>query len=184
MAVSHLYRIPAFVLAALFLSLAAKLAITDHRLAVIRNELAAGNIQAAAAAYPQTGGADLYYARMMAAAASKSPDPLLALLASQQASAAAARALQTSDQPANAAYTLASLAATRNQVTETEADLRVAIAAAPNWFKPHWMLAQVLTLQKRFEEAEGEAALACERASIPEVRRTLEEIKAKRSAYR
>jgi len=36
----------------------------------------------------------------------------------------------------------------------------VAIASSPNWFKPHWMLAQVLTAKDRREQALAEAQLA------------------------
>jgi len=38
--------------------------------------------------------------------------------------------------------------------------LRNAIAWAPNWFKPHWTLAQVLELTSRHSEAITEAATA------------------------
>jgi hypothetical protein len=57
--------------------------------------------------------------------------------------------------------------------------LRAAIAAKPAWFKSHWMLAQVLRLEGRTEEALREAALAAELngGKNPEVTRTLEEIR-------
>ena len=38
--------------------------------------------------------------------------------------------------------------------------LRQAILSSPTWFKPHWMLAQVLMTRGRREEAEAEAKLA------------------------
>ena len=41
--------------------------------------------------------------------------------------------------------------------------LRNAIAWAPNWFKPHWTLAQFLQLSGRHDEAVQEAAAALER---------------------
>ena len=41
----------------------------------------------------------------------------------------------------------------QNNMAGTEQCLRAAIAAHPTWFKPHWMLAQVLRLQGRDQEA-------------------------------
>jgi cytochrome c-type biogenesis protein CcmH/NrfG len=122
----------------------------------------------------------------MAAAATKSPDPASSLHAWQQAITVGANAVTTSDEPANAAYNLAALRATANDLTGTEASLRVAIAKAPNWFKPHWMLARVLLLSGRMQEAENAAAAAVERNGgvNPEVLQTLQEIKQKASRPR
>jgi len=38
----------------------------------------------------------------------------------------------------------------------------VAIASSPNWFKPHWMLAQVLTAKGRRGQALAEAQVAAD----------------------
>jgi hypothetical protein len=43
-----------------------------------------------------------------------------------------------------------------------ENGLRRAIQFAPNWFKPHWTLAQFLELTNRHDEARSEAAIALE----------------------
>ena len=53
--------------------------------------------------------------------------------------------------------------------------LFAAIAAHPNWFKPHWTLAQVLRFESRREEAEREGALALDLdgGKHPEVARSL-----------
>jgi cytochrome c-type biogenesis protein CcmH/NrfG len=64
-----------------------------------------------------------------------------------------------------------------------ESSLRRAIAANPNWFKPHWMLAQQLRRESRLEEAGKEAALAAELDSghHPEVAQTLVEVGARQT---
>ena len=57
--------------------------------------------------------------------------------------------------------------------------MRQAIEWAPNWFKPHWTLAQALLLAGRSKEAAEEAALAVELSAgkFDEVNRTLDEIR-------
>ena len=75
-------------------------------------------------------------------------------------SAAGLRATQTAEDPFNAWYNLSVLYATRNDSAGAERSLRSAIAANPTWFKPHWMLAQVLSTRGNREEARAEAALA------------------------
>ena len=47
-----------------------------------------------------------------------------------------------------------------------ERSLRSAIAANPTWFKPHWMLAQVLRLDSRLAEAERGIATVCEQNNV------------------
>jgi hypothetical protein len=103
-----------------------------------------------------------------------------------QAGAAAVRATRTSEEPFNAWYNLSALYAGQNDFANTGKCLRAAIAARPNWFKPHWTLAQVLRLEGRLEEAEREAALGADRngGKDPEVAHTLDEIRALRAAAR
>ena len=50
---------------------------------------------------------------------------------------------------------------------------RAAIRCSPNWFKPHWMLAQILRREGRLEEARAEAERAAylNAGKNPEVRR-------------
>ena len=54
--------------------------------------------------------------------------------------------------------------------------LRQAIASSPNWFKPHWMLAQVLMTKGHREQAlaEGRVAVDLNGGKNPEVARVLE----------
>jgi tetratricopeptide (TPR) repeat protein len=91
------------------------------------------------------------------------------------AAAAAERAVQTAEDPFNAWYSLSEIYAARNDAAGAERCLRAAIAAHPNWFKPHWTLAQVLRFESRREEAEREGALAIDLdgGKHPEVARSL-----------
>jgi O-antigen ligase len=164
---------------------AVRLLVADRTLANVRTDLAAGHIIEAAKAYQRASNwglsADLWYSRQMASAALKAPDPMSALRAWQQALESGFRATKTSDDPHNAWYSLASLHARQNDFEPTEQCLREAVKSSPNWFKPHWMLAQVLQTKGRHEETRAEAALAADLdgGKNPEVARTLAEIMAK-----
>jgi O-antigen ligase len=180
----------AAVLVAIFLAYAVRLSVADRLLEQSQAAIAASDIAAAAAYYgraetwlPPGASADLVYSRSMAAAAAKAPDPALALHAWQEAMTAGQRAIVTTDEPANAAYNVASLYAAANDLARTEEALRMAIRKAPTWFKPHWMLARVLALSGRLDEAElaASAALTRNGNANPEVLQTLNEIKQKKS---
>jgi len=88
----------------------------------------------------------------------------------------ASLAPQTADDPQNALLNLAALQAVANDAPGVERTLREAIHAAPNWYKPHWLLAQVLEREGRNEEARVEAQAAIDRdgGKHPEVRATLD----------
>ena len=66
----------------------------------------------------------------------------------------------------------------QNDLVHTEQSLRAAISCAPNWFKPHWLLAQVLRMTGRLQEARTEAVLAADLdgGKDREVARTAKEI--------
>ena len=96
--------------------------------------------------------ADVYFSRR-----------LLDFKAWQPALDAAAHAPQTADDPQNAFLNLAAFRAARNDAPGVEQSLRQAIAAAPNWYKPHWLLAQVLAREGRPKEAADEAEAAFDR---------------------
>jgi Tfp pilus assembly protein PilF len=91
--------------------------------------------------------ADVWFARSLGA-------PAL-----HQALDAATRATGGEDAQ-NAYYTVAWLYARSGDVTHTEQSLRASITCSPNWFKPHWMLAQILRREGRLEEARAEAERA------------------------
>jgi O-antigen ligase len=107
-------------------------------------------------------GSDLWYSQTMSVLAQRTPDKLMRIQTSAQAGYAALRATRTAEDPFNAWYNAASLYAGANDSAFAESSLRSAIAAHPNWFKPHWMLARVLLLEGRAEEARRQAMVAVE----------------------
>jgi tetratricopeptide (TPR) repeat protein len=166
------------------ITFAIRLLVADSTLAQVRKALETRDTTAAAIAYQRarTWGltADLWYSREMAAAAVKATDQRSALQAWQQALESGVRATSTSDDPHNAWYSLATLHARENDFDPTERCLRAAIASSPNWFKPHWMLAQVLQTEGHREEARKEATAAADLdgGRNPEVAQTLARIMA------
>jgi hypothetical protein len=172
------------------LYLAARFTISDHALALTRRSVEAGNLPAAVAYYQQCQRwslpgttSDLWYSRALLGLAQRTPDFRLRFQAVAQSGAAAVRATEAAEDPFNAWYNLAALYASQNDSGRTEQSLRAAVAARPNWFKPHWTLAQVLRLEHRMDEAEHEAAVAAEldAGKNPEVAQTLSEIRAQRA---
>ena len=149
---------------------ATHLLIADHALAVAERRIAAEDAKGAANAYRSVlswqlpgAGDDLAYSRAMQQLAERSPIFATKIAASQQALESAIRAVSNAEDRQNAWYNLATVLATRNDTAGVERALRNAIAWAPNWFKPHWTLAQVLELTNRHAEAVVEARAAVER---------------------
>jgi hypothetical protein len=171
--------------------LALRLLVADHALALAQRGFNSGDAAKASAEYaiyerwrlPGTA-ADLWYSRANMNVAQKAANPVVRFQALLQAGAAGVRATTTSEDPVNAWYSLAMLYAAQNDAGNTEKCLRAAIAANPNWFKPHWTLAQVLRLESRLPEAAGEAAAAVDLngGKNAEVARTLEEIRTQRAS--
>jgi putative inorganic carbon (hco3(-)) transporter len=123
---------------------------------------------------------DLWYSRAIARAARKSPNPADASLALQQGLEAAQRAVENAEERENAWLNLAVFYGRQNDYAHTEQSLRAAIDCAPNSYKPHWLLAEVLWTGKRLSEASVEAEKAADLngGKDPEVTRTLTEIRA------
>jgi hypothetical protein len=172
------------------LYLAARFTVSDHALALARSSVEAGDLPAAVARYEQYRrwnlpgtSADLWYSRALLGLAQKTPDFRLRFQTIAQSGAAAVRATEAAEDPFNAWYNMAVLYASQNDSQGTERSLRAAIAANPNWFKPHWTLAGLLFLEHRMEEAEREAAIAGEldAGKNPEVAHTLSQIRAHRT---
>jgi hypothetical protein len=172
---------------------AVRLLVADRALAVAHHRLESDNAGGAAQAYqvslrwkPDGAGADLSYSMAMRQLATRTPIFATRLQARQQAIEAGVRATRTSDDRQNAWYNLALLLASENDSTGVERSLRNAIAWAPNWFKPHWTLAQLLEMTGRHDEALAEAAAAVERdgAHDPEVTQTLEKLRQGQSGPR
>jgi len=173
------------VLALFFSYFAIRLSIADASLATTYRLIQLEDARGAAQAYQaelrwQLGGtgSDLSYSRAMQQLASRSPDLATQVQAREQALDAAIRATSSAEDRHNAWFNLAALFATGNNVTATERSLRNAIAWAPQWFKPHWSLAQLLEMTNRHSEALLEARAAVERdgGHDPEVAETLRKL--------
>lgn len=111
-------------------------------------------------------GEDLWCSRQFASLARQSQGEWSAR-AWQLAAAASGRAETTGDDGADATFQSALLAISSNQGALAEQKLRQAIQRAPNWYKPHLLLAQLLSYTGRPQEAQAEAQLAAERAGPP-----------------
>ena len=155
---------------AAFLALTAyRVSRQDAMLATVDRHLDARDFAGAAQEYrralsvPGDGvSADLYFSRKWSQLAMSSTAAMSKIYYSQVAAGAATRATRQPEQLHNAWYNLAVLAAARNDSAGTEYALRAALAAAPNWYKPHWTLARLLAAEGRREEAEREAKYALE----------------------
>jgi hypothetical protein len=149
---------------------AIRLVAADGALVAVRRAFQAGDAEKAAQAYrmalawqPKGPGADLYYSRGMAELAARSANPDVRVHAWREALEAGVRATRWAEDRHNAQYSLAALLAAQNDSAGAEQSLRNAIAAAPNWYKPHWTLARLLALAHRDDEALSEAYAALER---------------------
>lgn len=181
-------RVSMFIAAPISLALvviAVRMMVADHGLQLVRAKLNAGETTVAAVEYSRVRAlglnADIWYSGQLALAAMKSTETVDALRRWQQALESGVRATQTADDPQNAWYNLSILFSQQNDFKQTERCLREAIASSPNWFKPHWMLAQVLLLSGRTAEARAEAELAADLdgGRDPEVAQTRDKIRAK-----
>ncbi len=121
----------------------------------------------------------LPFSQQMASAARSLPSPWRqeALAVAREASSEAER---SGEQIFSALFQSAALAVISRDLGTAEAKLRAAVLAAPWWYRSHTMLAQVLWLTGRSQEAEREAALALECAGSREstVRPALEAARA------
>ena len=126
---------------------------------------------------------DLWYSRSLARFAQRSDSVLPRLQALEEGYAAAVNASRSAEDRHNAFYNLATYCALREDFTGVEASLRQAIQWAPNWFKPHWTLAQALQLAGRLRDAETEATIAADLNGDKnaEVKQTLVRIQSRRS---
>jgi O-antigen ligase len=173
--------------AGLLVTFAVRLIVAENALAAVRRDLDTGLLSDAAVEYIRFenwrtpgGGADLWYSRRLVQLAANSTDVTTRMRALQQAARAALGATETAEDPFNAYYNAAEFYASRNDFARTEQSLRAAISRAPNWFKPHWMLAQVFEAAGRLREAETEAlqGVALDGGKHEEVTRTLDQIRA------
>ncbi len=106
---------------------------------------------------------DLYFSRAWLQVSELEMDPVRKFQAWQQGMAEAARAPLGSDDRANALVNLAAFEATTNNAEAVERRLLAAVAQAPNWFRPHWLLARFYLATGHLPEAEWRAKKAVER---------------------
>jgi hypothetical protein len=174
--------------AAVLTVFAVRLTLADRALLAVQRNLEGGRLAEAAAAYERVrrwrapaAAPDLWYSRKLGTSLSNSGNALERLQAWPGAVEAAVRATRTAEDRHNAWYNLAMFYAAQDDPARTEGALRAAAAAAPNWFKPHWMLARLLALAGRHEDALAEAQRAAELngGKDLEVAQTLDEISAK-----
>ena len=174
----------AAVAAALLLYAAGRVAVADHALALAKQRLDAGDLPRAEEQYRRYervrlpgASADEWYSQALLAVASHSSNPQIRLSAVSEGVAAADRATESTDDPFDAWYNRAMFC---GNPACAEQSLREAIAASPMWFKPHWALAELLRVRGDMAGAEREAARAAEldAGRDPEVRRTVQEIRA------
>jgi tetratricopeptide (TPR) repeat protein len=171
---------------------AVRLCAADVLLARVRSRLEANDVMGAASLYessrrwqPPGVNSDLYYSRNMSAIGRKQRNLMAAVKAFQEAVQAGIRSAQLGEEKQNSYYHLASVYAQVNDSRDAERSLRSAIACAPNWFKPRWMLARLLEAAGRDSDAlrEAEAAVQREGGKHPEVTETLEQLR-KRNGIR
>jgi O-antigen ligase len=156
--------------AAVFLAVfAVRVFAADAALALADRRIEAGDAARAAQAYrvvlqwqPAGAASDLRYSRAMQQLSIRAPLFATTLLARQEAIKAGIAATRTAEDRENAWYNLATIFAASNDAVRVERSLRNAIAWAPNWFKPHWTLAQVLELENRHNQALTEAGEAAD----------------------
>jgi hypothetical protein len=182
---SAVARLPRFTLiaaAVVFLFVAFRVVSADRSLALVRRDLASADLQSADAHFRDYlrrklpgASADLWYSRSLFSVAGQAPDALRRLQALQMASVTGAAATVSAEDPFNAWYNLANVRAAQGDAAGTESALRSAIAARPNWFKPHWTLARLLAAEGRRAEALSEARVAAflSAGKFPEVTATL-----------
>ena len=155
-----------YLLAIPFAAFAICLATGDALLAAARRALDSGAADRAAQlvdrASSWNASADFYFSRRFASLPAR--DPVERLRVWQYGLAAARRAPATADDPQNALLNLAAFQANLNDAAAVEQSLREAVSAAPNWYKSHWLLAQVLAQQGRIAEARTEAGRAADLA--------------------
>ncbi len=117
--------------------------------------------RAARQAFPWGGAYAMAFSRVLGRLAMKArlapaSQALLVALAEENARAA----LDAVPSPQLAAVHLASLCVLQGRWAEAEQALAAAIRAAPEWYRPHWLLAELLSQQGRRSEAAGQARLA------------------------
>ncbi len=179
--------IAAVVASLVLLPFAATLLYADAELKRVERLSEGGRIRESIAAYQQVERwrppgmrTDLWYSGAMARAARYVSNAADGAAALQQALESAQRAAGNDEERENAWLNLAVFYGRQNDFPRTEQSLRAAIECAPNSYKPHWLLAEVLWTggQLNSASAEAEKAVYLDGGKNPEVARTLAQIRA------
>ncbi len=133
--------IPVAVCVAVFVCL---LAASDYRLALFQNHPGVNQYASLLRLPVPIAAEDIYCSRALSSLCRNAGSGTAQMECWRTATTAAARATRTADDSANAWYNLAQFTAAQNDISGTGMALDRAIAAAPNWFKPHWAKAALL----------------------------------------
>jgi O-antigen ligase len=183
------FALLAMPLSALLLVIAGQMAYVDWRWASVQSSLAHSRTEAAMLRFehirhlfPPESGMDLWYSRAMLTPAAAAKDNDLRQRAMAQVLEAAIQAVDTSDDRPNALYNLAFIYSLMSDIPRAEATVRAAGDSAPNWFKPHWLLAEMLLASGNSAAAETQARLAIDLdgGKDPELAETLQRIRSKK----
>jgi O-antigen ligase len=181
-----LARMAAVCCAVLLAACALRLFVADRALSSAGASLDRGDLAGAVRSHQMAltwalpgSSSELYYSRRLADFVRTTPDFGVKSRGLREALNAALSATHGSEEMANAWYNLAGFLSMTHSPPDVERSLREAIDAAPNWYKPHWVLAQLLVTEHRLDDArhEAEIAVSCN-GKAPEVLYTLENIRA------
>jgi O-antigen ligase len=163
----NLPRWPFMILGVVFLGLAARYWARDSGLVRVNAFLDDARIDAAIDSYavldrsPLLGEPpDLWLSRKLTTSVPRNSGQASKNRAWAEAVDCAQRAKEASEQRFNAAFQLSLLWALADDAPKTEENLRLTIAWAPRWYKPHWYLSKLFTATGRDAEAAREKAIA------------------------
>jgi O-antigen ligase len=174
-------RILGYVAAISLAWLMVSIAITDFRFAKFQRNPSLTVYESAVKARLPGPGEDTYCSRILLNACESAQGIPARLECWRQAEQVAARAISSADDTANAWYNLAYFTASQNDARGTAKALGRAIQLYPNWFKPHWALAKLLsqTGDTARAAAEAERAAFLNANHDPEVLQTAKELRTK-----
>ncbi len=160
-------RIAGFSLSAILIGFAVQLLWADLGLQRTKAHVDRGNVIRALESYtyvrraqPWGMNADIWFAQAMSRLSNIAPDIPRRIVAVQAAIHAWHRASVDSEQRPHAYYGLATSRASMGDPNGTQEALTHAIGLAPRWYKPHWMIARILSDQGFVGRGLREAELA------------------------
>jgi hypothetical protein len=162
-----LLRVPAVAVACVFFFFAISLAAQDAAWAELRSAVARKDFSDASEAFSQAisssaglPGYELWASREMASLGRSLGDTRDGAACWKEAAEASARAEKRSEERFMAAYQSSVLAIAAGNLQQAELKAREAIKLAPNWYKGHLLLSQILQIAGRNQDAAREAQLS------------------------